>query len=119
MKIETKRVYQNPAETDGARFLVDRLWPRGVKKESLQITVWLKDAAPSAALRKWFGHDPKKWPGFQRRYTRELDANPSAWQPLADAARNGKVTLLYSAHDPHRNNAVALKNYLNAKLKGE
>jgi uncharacterized protein YeaO (DUF488 family) len=119
VKIETKRVYQNLAGTGGARFLVDRLWPRGVKKESLQITARLKDAAPSAALRKWFGHDPKKWPGFQRRYTRELDANPSAWQPLAKAAREGKVTLLYSAHDTHRNNAVALKNYLNAKLKGE
>jgi uncharacterized protein YeaO (DUF488 family) len=119
MRIQTKRVYPPPAKTDGTRFLVERLWPRGIKKEPLKMRTWLRDAAPSAALRKWFAHDPKKWPAFQRRYARELDANPPAWQPLADAARKGKVTLLYSARDPEHNSAIALKIYLESKSKGE
>jgi uncharacterized protein YeaO (DUF488 family) len=102
---------------DGARFLVERLWPRGMKKESLRMEAWLKDVAPSVTLRKWFAHDAKKWPEFQHKYVNELDAHPGAWQPLLDAARKGNVTLLYSAHDIEHNSAVALKAYLEAKLK--
>lgn len=117
MSIQTKRVYDAPAKTDSARFLVERLWPRGMKKEALRMEAWLKDVAPSGALRKWFAHDPKKWPEFQRRYRKELDVHPAAWQPLLEAARKGNVTLLYSAHDIEHNNAVALKVYLDAKLK--
>jgi uncharacterized protein YeaO (DUF488 family) len=115
--IQTKRVYEPPAKTDGTRWLVERLWPRGVKKDALRMEAWLKDVAPSGALRKWFAHDPKKWPEFQRRYARELDADPEAWQLLLGAARKGDVTLLYSAHDTEHNNAVALKAYLEARLR--
>jgi uncharacterized protein YeaO (DUF488 family) len=117
MSIRTKRVYEPVASTDGARFLVDRLWPRGMKKESLHIEAWLKDAAPSAALRKWMAHDPKKWAEFERKYAKELDTHPAAWQPLLGAARKKNVTLLYSARDTEQNNAVALRAYLEAKLK--
>jgi uncharacterized protein YeaO (DUF488 family) len=117
MSIQTKRVYEKPARTDGARFLVERLWPRGMKKEALRVEAWLKNVAPSDALRKWFGHDPKKWLAFQRRYTKELDAHPAGWQPLVDAARKGNVTLLYSAHDTEHNNAVVLQAYLGQKLQ--
>ena len=115
--ITTKRAYDPPAKTDGQRFLVDRLWPRGVKKEKLHLKGWLKMVAPSDQLRKWFGHDPKKWPEFQRRYFGELDKEPGAWKPLADAARSGRpVTLVYGASDTEHNNAVALKVYLGGKL---
>ncbi|MCZ7626879.1 MAG: DUF488 domain-containing protein [Candidatus Methylomirabilota bacterium] len=117
MSIQVKRVYEQSAKTDGVRFLVERLWPRGVKKEALRKEAWLKNVAPSDALRKWFAHDPKKWPEFQRRYAEELDANPTAWQPLLDAAREGDATLLYSAHDTEHNNAIALKAYLEARLR--
>jgi len=117
MSIQTKRVYDPPAGTDGARFLVERLWPRGMKKQALGMEAWLKDVAPSDALRKWFAHDPKKWPEFRRRYAKELDAHPGAWQRIPEAAREGNVTLLYSAHDTKHNNAVALQTYLEAKLK--
>ncbi len=116
MSIHTKRVYEPAEKSDGARFLVERLWPRGMKKEALRMEAWLKDVAPSPALRQWFGHDPKKWPEFQRRYTKELDANPAAWQPLLEAARRGNVTLLYAAHDTERNSAVVLQQYLQSKL---
>ena len=113
--IETARVYDSPAGR-GRRFLVERLWPRGMKKEALAIDAWLKEVAPSAALRQWFGHDPAKWEEFRRRYERELDANPGAWRPILEAARTGPVTLLYSARDTGHNNAVALKRYLDDKL---
>ncbi len=114
--IKVKRVYDLPAPDDGRRFLVDRLWPRGVKKEALQIDGWLRDVAPSHALRKWFGHDPAKWEEFQRRYFAELEAKPESWQPLLEAAREGTVTLLYSARDEAHNNAVALKAFLEARI---
>jgi uncharacterized protein YeaO (DUF488 family) len=117
MSIQTKRVYDGAAKTDGARFLVERFWPRGVTKETLRMEAWLRDVAPSDALRKWFAHDPKKWREFQHRYAKELDGHARAWQPLLEAARNGNVTLLYSAHDIQHNNAIALKSYLEAKLK--
>jgi uncharacterized protein YeaO (DUF488 family) len=113
--IRLKRVYDDPARTDGKRFLVERLWPRGVKKESLQADAWLKEVAPSSELRKWFAHDPKKWAEFRRRYFAELDRNPEAWRPILTAAGRGAVTLLYSAHDTENNNAVALQEYLGRK----
>ena len=115
--IQIKRVYEAAAKTDGERFLVERLWPRGMKKETLQMTSWLKEVAPSEILRRWFNHDPAKWKEFQRRYRVELDGKPEAWQPLLDAAERDGVTLLFSAHDLEHNNAVALKAYLDKQLK--
>ncbi len=114
--IKIRRVYEDPEPSDGRRFLVDRLWPRGVKKDSLEMQAWMKEAAPSNSLRKSFGHDPAHWDEFRRRYFEELDAQPQAWQPLLEAARQGDVTLLYAAKDTQRNNAVALKEYLDARL---
>lgn len=115
--IQVKRIYEKPARSDGARFLVDRLWPRGLlKKESLHLEDWLKEVAPSDALRRWFGHDPKKWKQFRRRYFAELDGEPEAWKPLLEAARRKAVMLLYSAKDPEHNNAAALRDYLMKKL---
>jgi uncharacterized protein YeaO (DUF488 family) len=90
-------------------FLVERLWPRGVRREELQADAWLKDVAPSTELRKWFSHDAAKWSEFRRRYNAELDANPQAWRVLADAALAGDITLLYSSRDRDRNNAVVLR----------
>ena len=115
--IALKRVYDETESTDGVRYLIERLWPRGVKKSSLKIDGWLKDAGPSTALRKWFNHDPAKWTEFQRRYFKELNAAPASWQPIADAARHGKVTLIYSSHDTQHNNAVALKKFLERHAK--
>ncbi len=114
--IKIKRVYDRPEKSDGERYLVDRLWPRGVKKDSLEMRAWLKDVSPSNELRKQFGHDPEHWPEFQRRYFHDLDAEPQAWQPLLEAAQSGDITLLYSARDTERNNAVALREYLERKL---
>ncbi len=114
--IRSKRVYDPPAPDDGARFLVERLWPRGISKENLQMEAWLKDAAPSSDLRKWFNHDPDKWEEFRRRYFAELEANPAAWQSLLETARRQRVTLLYSSHDREHNNAVALKEFLDLKM---
>lgn len=112
MKIQTKRAYDPPAPADGVRYLVDRVWPRGVKREALELAGWQKEAAPSDALRKWFGHDPARWEAFKQRYEAELDASPEAWQPLLEAARRGPVTLVYGARDTEHNQAVALKAYL-------
>jgi len=114
--IQLKRVYEPADSRDGRRFLVERLWPRGMKKESLAMAGWLKDVAPSDALRQWFGHDPAKWDKFQQRYALELESKPAALAPLLDAARQGTVTLLYSAHDQEHNNALALKNFLDERL---
>ena len=115
--IQTKRVYDPPSASDGARFLVDRLWPRGMKKEALQMDAWLKGIAPSDELRKWSHHDPARWPEFRKRYAAELALRPDIWKPLLDRAARQAVTLLYSAQDTERNNAVALKLFLEAKLK--
>ena len=114
--IELKRAYDPPQAGDGARFLVDQLWPRGRKKEALKLEGWLKEVSPSASLRKWFGHDPEKWEQFQKRYFAELDKKPETWQSLAQAASRGKVTLLYGARDTEHNNAVALKTYVEKHL---
>lgn len=110
--IQIKRVYDPATPSDGARFLVERLWPRGMRKEALKMDSWLKDVAPSAELRRWYSHDPAKWKEFQRRYWQELDANHEIWEPLREAVHRGNVTLLYSARDTEHNNALALKVYL-------
>ena len=114
--INVKRVYEPPDPGDGRRFLVDRIWPRGLKREDLQLDGWLKDVAPSAELRRWFGHDPNRWPEFRRRYLEELRAHPEVVQPLLDAARHGPVSLLFAARETKRNNAVVLKAYLEEQL---
>ena len=110
--IRVKRVYEPPEPGDGMRFLVERLWPRGVRKDALELDAWLKDVAPSDALRRWFGHDPARWDEFRTRYASELDARPEAWREILSAADSGTVTLLFSARDTLHNNAVALKAYL-------
>ena len=112
-QIRTKRVYDPPAPNDGKRVLVDRLWPRGLKKDEAAIDLWLRDAAPSPELRRWFGHDPKRWTEFRRRYAAELDRQYAALQPLLDIG--GTVTLLFAARDMERNNAVALTGWLKAQ----
>lgn len=114
--IQTKRVYQPAGPRDGTRYLVERLWPRGMKKEALKMEGWLKEVAPSDELRRWFNHDPAKWTEFQRRYSIELNQQRAAWEPIVQAAQRGTVTLLYSAHDEEYNNAVALKRYLERHL---
>jgi uncharacterized protein YeaO (DUF488 family) len=114
--IQIRRIYEPPAPDDGARLLVDRLWPRGVKKTELRLASWLREVAPPDALRQWFQHDPAKWSEFQRRYAAELEKNPQAWEPILQAARKGKVTLLFAAKDAEHNNAVALKAFLERKL---
>jgi uncharacterized protein YeaO (DUF488 family) len=115
--VKLKRVYDPISRTDGARFLVERLWPRGLSKETLHLTAWLKDVGPSTELRQWFNHDPLKWPLFRTRYFRELDSHPESWRPILTAARRGMVTLVYSSHDEEHNNAVALKEFLQARRR--
>jgi uncharacterized protein YeaO (DUF488 family) len=112
MKIHLKRAYDSPSGSDGCRILVDRIWPRGVRKEEARIDLWIKDAAPSTVLRKWFAHDPVKWKEFKKRYFAELDNQASAVAELLKQANHGVVTLVYGAKDPKHNNAVALKEYL-------
>ena len=110
--IKLKRVYEPPAKTDGFRILVDRLWPRGVSKSAARINLWLKEIAPSDALRKWFGHDPSKWTEFRKRYFRELQRRPEAVAQVKQHVGNEVTTLVYGAKDERHNNAVALKEYL-------
>ncbi len=110
--VVTKGVRVPATPQDGARVLVDRLWPRGLKKAALRLDAWLKDVAPSEALRRWFGHDPARWTEFRRRYFAELDQHSETWRQLLAAAARGPVTLLFAAHDAEHNNAVALRDYL-------
>jgi uncharacterized protein YeaO (DUF488 family) len=111
--ISLKRVYEPPSQEDGLRVLVDRLWPRALKREAAKIDVWLKDIAPGTALRQWFGHDPERWTEFERRYRRELAEHPEAVAALRALIKaNKRVTLLFAAKDSDHNNAVALKNFL-------
>jgi uncharacterized protein YeaO (DUF488 family) len=112
MQIWTRRIYDPPTPQDGARILVDRVWPRGVRKEAAKLDAWIKDVAPSTELRKWFGHDPTRWEGFKDRYYRELEDHPDAVARLLEAVRAGRVTLLFGARDEVHNNAVALRDYL-------
>lgn len=115
--IRTKRVYDPPAADDGIRVLVDRLWPRGLSKDHAALTLWLKDIAPSPALRQWFGHDPARWEEFTHRYRRELASNKEAVKELSEYLREGRLTLLYGAHDTEHNHALVLSDYLRHHLK--
>ena len=110
-----KRAYDTPSHRDGVRVLVERLWPRGLRKERLALDSWQKDAGPSDRLRKWFAHDPAKWSEFKQRYFSELDAHPQTWRPILDQGLHRTVTLVFSSRDTEHNNAVALKQYLENK----
>jgi uncharacterized protein YeaO (DUF488 family) len=109
--IRIKRTYDPPARGDGRRILVERLWPRGLKKEALA-AAWVKEVAPSTKLRQWFDHRVERWEEFQRKYRNELDTNGAAWEPILEASKRGPVTLLYSAHDTLHNGALVLRDYL-------
>ncbi|HTL33946.1 MAG TPA: DUF488 family protein [Kofleriaceae bacterium] len=113
--IQIKRAYEPPARGDGRRVLVERLWPRGMKKEQLVLDDWLKDVAPSTALRQWYGHRVERWPEFRRRYRSELRRAPACERLLRDA-QHGKLTLLFSAHDPVHNSAHVLRDYLERRI---
>jgi uncharacterized protein YeaO (DUF488 family) len=114
--IELRRVYDDGEGAKGAVFLVDRMWPRGIRKTDLKIDGWLRDVAPSPELRRWFGHRPELFAEFAERYRQELDQRPDAVRPLLEAARRGPVTLLYTARDTEHNQAVVLRDYLLDKL---
>ncbi len=116
--IRLKRIYDKETAGIGRQFLIDRLWPRGIKKIDLQCEAWLKDVAPSTELRAWYHSEPDKWEEFRKRYFSELDARPESWRPLLEAAQAGAVTLLYSSRETEHNNAVALKEYLEKKMPG-
>jgi uncharacterized protein YeaO (DUF488 family) len=111
-RLSIKRIYEPREEDDGQRVLVDRIWPRGVRKDALGDALWLKDMAPSTVLRQWFGHRPERWMEFRKRYWAELDRSPEAVAMLRAMVKAKRVTLLYSARDTERNQAVALRDYL-------
>lgn len=113
--IELKRAYEPAAPEDGCRVLVERLWPRGVSKAKAAIDTWLKEIAPSTELRKWYGHDPRRWTDFRKRYWRELRAHPEAVDELRAKEREGKVTLVYAAHDEQHSGALALRQFLDRR----
>jgi len=110
--VKLKRAYDPPAADDGARLLIDRLWPRGVKKVDAAIDEWINEIAPSTALRKWFGHDPARWQEFRKRYAVEVRKHPEQLNRLRALARKGPITLIYSAHDELHNDAVALRDFI-------
>lgn len=113
--LKIKRVYEKPDKSDGYRILVDRLWPRGLTNEEVKADLWLKDIAPSNALRTWFGHTPKRWPGFKRKYFKELEGKKELLEFITKKARTENITLLYGAKNEKQNNAVVLKEYLESK----
>lgn len=115
MKLRLKRVYAQPSDDDGQRVLVDRIWPRGLSKEKAAVDLWLKEVAPSTALRRWFGHDPKKWDEFRRRYRAELEERADAVETLRNLAAKRRVTLLFGAKDETHNQAVALKEFMEGR----
>ena len=115
--ISIKRVYEPDSPRDGRRMLVERLWPRGIRKEDLHADSWQKEVAPSTELRKWYGHEVSRWPEFRRRYRQELNENRGAWGPILETALKRKVTLLYSARDDQHNSAVVLRDYLAERLR--
>lgn len=114
-----KRAYEPAEKGDGLRVLVDRLWPRGMKKEDLSLDEWNRAVSPSPALRKWYSHDVSRWEEFRQRYRQELEANPAAWRGLFQAGKAGKVTLLFSARDVQHNSALVLKEFLEMRLQKE
>ena len=113
--IRVKRVYEPAAKSDGKRYLVDRMWPRGIKKDAVAIDAWLKELAPSTELRKWFAHEPARWGEFRKRYFKELEAVEAIWRPVRSEARQRTVTLVYSARDEEHNQAVALREFLDSR----
>jgi uncharacterized protein YeaO (DUF488 family) len=115
LRIQTKRVYEEPSRADGVRILVDRLWPRGLSKEKARVDIWLKEIAPTTELRKWFNHDPKKWTEFQTRYRRELKSNAAVVATLKEKVAEVPVTLVYGARDEEHNEAVVLEALLQKK----
>ena len=115
--IRLKRAYEPASPQDGKRILVERLWPRGIRKEDLELDEWTKEVAPSTELRRWFAHDPAKWDEFRRRYFEELKQNPEVWKPLLSSAKRGTITLVFSSHDQRHNNAAALKQFVEGKLR--
>jgi len=117
MIVGLKRVYAPASPSDGLRILVDRLWPRGLSKESARIDLWLKDIAPSTELRKWFNHDAKRWRSFRSKYFREIESRPDALAVLLERVRKKRVTLVYAAREERYNDAVALKEYLSSRRK--
>ena len=110
--VKLKRVYATPASTDGARLLVDRIWPRGLRKDRAALDAWLQDVAPSAELRHWFNHDPDRWDEFRERYTAELLEKGDRMKLALDFMKKGAVTLVYAARDEEHNNAVVLRDFL-------
>lgn len=118
MDIQIRRAYDPPRRGDGYRILVDRVWPRGVSKDNLDLDEWQKDIAPSTRLRQWFGHVPQRWEGFQERYFAELEEKQDAVRDLVERARQGRITLVYGARDPDHNQAVALRAYVRARAAG-
>ena len=118
MSIQIRRAYAPPARGDGYRVLVDRVWPRGVSKDELNLDEWRKEIAPSTRLRQWFGHDPERWKEFQERYFAELGEKQDSVRDLVKRARHGRITLVYGARDPDHNQAVALSAYIRARAAG-
>jgi uncharacterized protein YeaO (DUF488 family) len=116
-RVRVKRVYDRPSRQDGRRILVDGLWPRGVSRKTARIDEWARDLAPSARLRQWFGHDPARWPEFQKRYRAELRTRSDRLAWLAGLARRGRITLIYAARDTDHNNARALQRLIAKRLR--
>lgn len=119
MALRIKRIYDAPSDGDGQRILVDRLWPRGISKDAAQLHSWVRELAPSDELRKWYAHEPEKWPEFRRRYFAELDAQPEAVERLLDSLEQPVVTLLFSSKELELNNAAALREYLQKKRSAD
>jgi uncharacterized protein YeaO (DUF488 family) len=117
LAIKVERIYNNPRGNSTFRILVDRLWPRGLSKDKVKVDLWQKDIAPSNSLRKWFSHDEKKWDGFKARYFRELEKNNESVNMILDKVKEESITLLYGAKEERFNNAMALKEYLEEKIK--
>lgn len=118
VRIELKRAYERPSRSDGQRFLVERLWPRGATKDALRLDGWFKEVAPSPELRKWYGHDPARWTEFRRRYLAELESNQAAVDELVKAIGRGPATFVYAARDEARNSALVLRDYLQGRASG-
>ena len=117
-RVKLKRAYEAPADDDGTRVLIDRLWPRGVRKQDAALDLWLKELGPSTELRKWFGHDPARWDEFRTRYAAELAQKTELMAQLREFARQGVLTLVYSAHDQQHNDAVVLRSLLLDQTNG-